>query len=93
MWEAFTGALGLTGTATAGDAARLAIDGLAAADGLVEFVHAPSFLGVRTGDGIYMLIHGYRDVVVVEYHDFTLGADGAATERAWRGWLARSFGG
>jgi uncharacterized protein YndB with AHSA1/START domain len=93
VWEAFTGALGLTGTATAGDAARLAIDGLAAADGVVEFVHPPSFLGVRTGDGIYMLIHGYRDVVVVEYHDFTLGADGAATDRAWQGWLARSFGG
>jgi uncharacterized protein YndB with AHSA1/START domain len=93
VWAAFTRALGLTDTVRDGDAVRLAVDGLPPADGVVELVHHPSFLGVRTGDGIYMLIHGYRDVVVVEYHDFGGGTDRATAERAWRSWLAGSFGG
>jgi uncharacterized protein YndB with AHSA1/START domain len=93
VWGAFRDALGLTGTAAEGDPVRLAVDGLAPADGVVEFTHYPSFLGVRTADGLYMFIHGYRDAVVVEYHDFTEGVDGPATERAWRNWLSKSFGG
>ncbi|HEY2947421.1 MAG TPA: SRPBCC domain-containing protein [Micromonosporaceae bacterium] len=90
VWTAFKDALGLTGTVTAGDKVRLAVDGLEPTDGVVEFVHHPSFLGVRTGDGLYMFVYG-RDVVVVEYHDFTEDVDGPAIERAWRTWLSRSF--
>jgi uncharacterized protein YndB with AHSA1/START domain len=88
VWAAFQGALGLTGTVAAGDKVRVAVDGLTPADGVVEFVHYPSFLGVRTAEGLYMFIHGWQHAVVVAYHSF--GADSGAeqTEQAWQSWLA-----
>ncbi|HEY3009162.1 MAG TPA: SRPBCC domain-containing protein [Micromonosporaceae bacterium] len=93
VWRAFTDALGRTGTVAEGDEVRLAVDGLEATDGVVEFVHHPSFLGVRTEDGLYLFVYGYRDTVVLEYHGFAEDVDGPATERAWRTWLSTSFGG
>lgn len=44
-------------------------------------------MGVRTGDGVYTLMHGYRDTVVVDYHGFSTNVDASTIERAWRGWL------
>ncbi len=88
VWAAFKDALGLTGTVAPGDPVRLAVDRPEPVDGVVEFAREPGFLGVRTADSLYMFVHGYRDAVVVERHDFTGESDGKPAEHAWRSWLA-----
>jgi uncharacterized protein YndB with AHSA1/START domain len=90
-WAAFTEAFGLAGTATSGDKGRLTVDGLGPVDAVVEFAASPDFLGVRAGDGIYMLIHGYGDTVVVERHDFASDVNGEELENAWKSWFTRTF--
>ncbi|GLW98156.1 SRPBCC domain-containing protein [Microtetraspora sp. NBRC 16547] len=92
VWSAFKDVLGLTGAQVAeGDPVRLAVEGLAPAEGVVEFVRQPSFLGVRTDEGIYMFIHGHEGAVVVEQHDFSGSVDGKELDAAWQAWLTRSF--
>jgi uncharacterized protein YndB with AHSA1/START domain len=91
VWTAFKGALGLTGSVGEGDPVRLEVDGLGPVQGVVQFADAPTFLGVRTSDGLYVLIHGAEGGVVVEYHDFSGEVDRKEIERAWQAWLARSF--
>jgi hypothetical protein len=46
---------------------------------------------VRTDDGIYMFVHGYRDAPIVEYHCFAPDVDGDQLDKAWEYWLDRSF--
>lgn len=88
MWERFAHVCGVTGEAAVGDGARLDPHphALAPIDGVVEIATHPHFLGVRTRDGLHTLIHGYNDMVVVEYTDFG-GADLADIEDAWQSWL------
>lgn len=86
--RAFASALGLSGEIAEGAAVRLSVDGVAPADGVVAFTSAGS-VGVRTGDVLYTLMHGWMDTVVVESHDFA--AEGDIAEDAWRSWLDRSF--
>jgi hypothetical protein len=50
-----------------------------------------SFLGVRTGDGLYRIIHGFEGSVGLGHHIFTEGLDQEETEAAWRSWLTRVF--
>ena len=50
--------------------ARLSVPRGMSADGTVEFVVSPSFVGMRTGDAMYMLIHGYNDMVFATAHYF-----------------------
>ncbi len=91
VWAAFKGALGLTGTVAEGDPVRLEVEGLTSVEGVVEFVDAPTFLGVRTSDGLYVLIHGLGGTVVVEYHSYLGEVDPHGIEGAWQAWLARSL--
>jgi uncharacterized protein YndB with AHSA1/START domain len=90
VWTEFIEAFGVTG-----DRARLQIDGLDPVDGTVDFASEPTYLEVRTANGLYSLIHGYRDTVVVQYHGFSGGSaepvDDKAIESAWQGWLATAF--
>jgi hypothetical protein len=88
VWRAFGEALGIGDAPQVGDRARVAIDGLAPVDGVVDYVRRPTYVGVRAGDGMYTLMHGYRDTLVVEYHGFSGGVDASAIERAWQAWLA-----
>lgn len=87
VWTAFKEALGLDGTVATGDPVRLSVDRAEPVGGVVEFVHAPAFLGVRTDDSLYMFVHGYRDAVVVQRHAFTDDVDEKETEHAWHSWL------
>jgi uncharacterized protein YndB with AHSA1/START domain len=89
-WSAFAGALDVTGPVREGDAVRLTVDGLPAADGSVVLANSQA-IGVRTGDGLYTLIYG-QDTVVVEHHNFAPGADQQRSEAAWQAWLTRAFG-
>jgi uncharacterized protein YndB with AHSA1/START domain len=88
--EAFEDLLGVTGKVTEGDKVRLALEGLPPVDGVVDYAIEP-FLGVRTATGLYRFMHGYRDTVVVELHDFSDDVDAERTEQAWQAWLTRSF--
>jgi uncharacterized protein YndB with AHSA1/START domain len=91
VWGAFTSAAGLSGAIEVGAPARIAVDGLPATDGVVAFAGAPRWLGVRTDDGIYMFVHGYRDAPIVEYHCFAPDVDAEQVDKAWEYWLDRSF--
>jgi uncharacterized protein YndB with AHSA1/START domain len=91
VWGAFTSAAGLSGPVEAGTPARIAVDGLPPADGVVAFADSPRWLGVRTDEGIYMFVHGYRDAPIVEYHCFASDVDRDQLDKAWEYWLDRSF--
>ncbi|MCW3003470.1 MAG: hypothetical protein JWQ20_2768 [Conexibacter sp.] len=85
-------ALGLPSDVAAGDEVRLTPAGLEPIDGVVDYAtHA--FLGVRSADALYR-VYG-RDAwdypVGVAHHLFADGADKAAGEQAWSGWLDEVF--
>jgi uncharacterized protein YndB with AHSA1/START domain len=86
-WSAFQRAFGVSGTVREGDKAQLSVEGLPAEEGVVEIAREPDFLGVRTADGLHVLIHGYDGTVVAEYAGFGAG-DGKAIEAGWQSWLA-----
>jgi len=88
-WAAVRSELGLGDKVAVGDAVRFQIEGLAPAEGVVDYVDMPTFLGVRTGDGLYRFIHSGADrgnVLVVGHHLFG-GAEGEPAEQAWQSWL------
>ncbi|MEP6665427.1 MAG: SRPBCC domain-containing protein [Nocardioidaceae bacterium] len=89
-WDVLKSALCLTETVTAGDPVHLEVHGLEPDDGVVAFVSQPSFLGARTGKGLYMLIQVYGNTVV-EYHSFADDAVTQSFEQAWQDWLQRSL--
>jgi uncharacterized protein YndB with AHSA1/START domain len=91
-WAAFASVLGLTDGIVAGAPVRLGIDPANPVDGVVEFVREPSFIGVRTAGQLYMFVHGYGGMMVVEYHSFEPDADHTALDQAWQSWLAGSLG-
>jgi uncharacterized protein YndB with AHSA1/START domain len=85
-WAAMTAAVGAGPDAAAGQPGRLTVPGIEAADGVVEFVAAPSFVGMRTGDTMYVLIHGYNDMMFATAHYFD-DRDRSAETEAWHAWL------
>jgi uncharacterized protein YndB with AHSA1/START domain len=88
VWSAFLDVFGLTKPE---GVARVAVEGLPPVEGVVEFASEPVYLGVRTPSGMYALIHGYRDAVVVAYHDFGSGLDEGTVAAAWQDWLTSTF--
>lgn len=92
VWKALTGALGLSGPVAEGARARLTLDGLSPAEGVVDYAGLPTFLGVRTDDGLYRFIHSgpsRGNVVVLQHHIFSGDLDDQAAEKAWQSWLGR----
>jgi hypothetical protein len=87
----FRRGLGLPEQVAEGDPVRLTPDGLPPIDGVVDCV-SPSFLGVRSSDGLYRFIRGFEGTVMVGHHVFRDGVDQQEAERAWRSWLTRLFG-
>ena len=69
-----------------GDLARLSVPGIKPVDGTVEFVGSPSFVGMRTDDAMYMLIHGYNDMAFATAHYFD-DRDPSTETEAWQNWL------
>jgi uncharacterized protein YndB with AHSA1/START domain len=91
MWEVLTKEFGLPAKPAEGDRVRLAVAGLPPVEGVIDYVDLPSFLGVRTDDGMYRFIHSGADrgnVIVLGHHVFTEDADEEETERAWQTWLS-----
>jgi uncharacterized protein YndB with AHSA1/START domain len=88
-WEVFRRGLGLAGPVALDDKVRLTPEGLPPIEGVVDYL-SPSFLGVRTGDGLYRFILGFDGTVVLGHHVFS-NVDQNEAEEAWRSWLTRLF--
>jgi uncharacterized protein YndB with AHSA1/START domain len=87
VWEALKRGLGLTGTVREGDKVRFSLD--VPVEGVVDSVLYPSFLGVRSDDGLYRFV-GRGGAIGVGHHVFA-DVDRQETERAWQAWLTRLF--
>ena len=90
VWSAYQSLLGLAGPASDGAAVRVSVPGLQAADGVVAFTHLPTYVGVRTADGIHTLMHA-RGHIFVEYHGFSDEQDETEILAAWQSWLTATF--
>jgi uncharacterized protein YndB with AHSA1/START domain len=86
FWSAVYGRLGLDRQAGVGQQVRAQPEGLAAIDGVVDFV-SDEFLGIRTGHGILRLIHGYDGTSVAEHHIFDEDVAKQETDEDWQKWL------
>jgi uncharacterized protein YndB with AHSA1/START domain len=90
FWAVLKGELGLSGTVAEGDRVRLAPTGLAPVEGVVDYVDFPTFLGVRSSEGMYRFIHSgplRGDAAILGHHIFGAAADQQETEQAWQAWL------
>jgi hypothetical protein len=81
-----TAAAGVSADAADGQPARLSVPGIEPAGGTVDFAGSPSFVGMRTDDAMYMLIHGYNDMVFATAHYFD-DRDPSTETKAWQNWL------
>ena len=85
-WAAMTSALGVGADAADGQSARLSVPGIEPVGGTVESVVGRSFVGMRTDDAMYTLIHGYNGMVFATAHYFD-DRDRSAETQAWQSWL------
>jgi len=69
---------------------RYTLGDSAPVEGVVDPVLFPSFLGVRTSDGLYRFV-GRGGAVGVGHHIFADDVDRTAGEQAWQSWLNRVF--
>lgn len=90
-WPAFASVLGVRGELTEGAAVSIALPGLPVDEGVVAFAKEPAYVGVRTADGMYVLMHGYLHGVFVEYHGFGEIDDEERIQSAWQSWLSTAF--
>jgi uncharacterized protein YndB with AHSA1/START domain len=89
-WEVFRRGLGLPGPVALGDQVHLTPEGLPPLEGVVDYL-SPSFLGVRTDDGLYRFMHTFDASAGLGHHIFVDGLDQEATEQAWASWLTKLF--
>jgi len=87
-WSALRGELGLENRPTAGDKARVALDGPGPVEGVVYHV-SPQTLGIRAADGLYRFVRGLGGSIIAMHHLFSPSADAAGAQQAWSSWLAR----
>jgi uncharacterized protein YndB with AHSA1/START domain len=90
VWAVLKRELGLAETVAEGDRVGLNAAGLPAIEGVVDYAGLPTFLGVRTPDGLYRFIHSGSargNVVVLGHHVFSADIDEKTTEQAWQTWL------
>ena len=52
----------------------------------MEFVRGRSFVGMRADDAVYVLIHGYNDMMFATAHYFD-DRDRSGETEAWQAWL------
>jgi uncharacterized protein YndB with AHSA1/START domain len=89
VWDGLRRGLGLSGEVREGDKVTFALAGAGPVDGVVDSVLFPSFLGVRTDDGLYRFV-GRGGAIGVGHHIFT-DVDADAAEQAWLDWLTRLY--
>ena len=92
-WTLLMVGLGLTEPLAAGDAVRMAPDGMAPIDGVVDYAQpGRQFLGVRGPEGLYRF-HGGGPQIGIGHHLFAEGTDAEAAAGAWQAWVNRVFSG
>jgi uncharacterized protein YndB with AHSA1/START domain len=91
-WGTYYRGFGLDGAVAMDQHVRLTPKGLPELDGVVDCL-TPSFLGVRTDDGMYRFWFVWNDSVGMGHHIFQEGLDQGETERAWADWLNDLFAG
>jgi uncharacterized protein YndB with AHSA1/START domain len=91
VWPAFAAVLGVTGELKEGAPVSVTVPGLPVDDGVVAFTKDQVYVGVRTPDGMYVLMHGYRHGVFVSYHSYDKVTDEQEIESAWQSWLTTAF--
>lgn len=90
VWAAVTRALGLDGPVAEGQPARLAVDGLPPIEGVVDLACLPTYVGVRTADGLYRFLYSGAergDALVLGHHVFAADQDPVRAEQAWQSWV------
>lgn len=90
VWDGLKRGLDLSGTVNENDPAQFALPGAAPVQGIVDSVLYPSFLGMRTNDGLYRFV-GRNGEVGVGHHIFA-DVDQKEAEQAWQSWLTQTFG-
>jgi hypothetical protein len=78
--------MGLAGPPTVGDRVRFAPAGLAAIDGVVDFVN-PDAIGVRTDDALYRFVRSLFGPVLAQHHLFFADVNAHQVREAWQHWL------
>jgi uncharacterized protein YndB with AHSA1/START domain len=91
-WQTYYEALGIDGPVAMDEHVRLTPEGLPELEGVVD-CRTPSFLGVRTDDGMYRFWYVWNDSVGMGHHIFREGLDQRDTERAWSDWMNDTFAG
>jgi uncharacterized protein YndB with AHSA1/START domain len=86
-WAALTAAFGAGAEAADGQAARLSVPGVEPVEGTIGFVVAPSVVGMRTADAMYLLLQGPNGMVAATAQYFD-DRDRSAETEAWQHWLA-----
>jgi uncharacterized protein YndB with AHSA1/START domain len=84
------GALGLPGSAAAGDRVRFTAAETGPVDGVLYFTNANT-IGVRTPSAFYRFLRGFGKPVVASDQLFAPDANPQHAERAWESWLARTL--
>lgn len=95
VWAVLGSELALGGgSISEGDEVRLEVEGLTPLVGVVDYVDLPTFLGVRTSEGLYRFIHSgplRGDVLVMGHHIFSDDVEEEEAEQAWQSWVNRLF--
>jgi uncharacterized protein YndB with AHSA1/START domain len=84
-------AMGAGDDPAVGDRVRFTPAGLAAVDGVVDFVN-PDAIGIRTDDALYRFICGFFGPIEAQHHIFRADVDPQRTGQAWQDWLGRVLG-
>jgi uncharacterized protein YndB with AHSA1/START domain len=93
-WAVIKSELNLDGEIAAGDRVHLTIEGTAPVEGVVDYAGLPTFIGVRTADGLYRFIHSgplRGNVVVLGHHIYAADPDRQRAQQAWQSWLDGLF--
>jgi uncharacterized protein YndB with AHSA1/START domain len=89
VWEGLKRGLSLTAEVREGDAVRLTLPDGAQLTGVADVVLRPSFLGVRSDDGLYRFV-GRGGMVLAGHHVFG-DVDAKQAEDAWQTWLTNLY--
>jgi hypothetical protein len=93
-WAVIKSELGLDGEIAVGDRVHLTIEGAAPVEGVVDYAGLPTFIGVRSADGLYRFIHSgplRGNVVVLGHHIYSADVDRQEAQQAWQSWLDGVF--
>jgi uncharacterized protein YndB with AHSA1/START domain len=89
VWPVLGRALGRPAAAGEGDSVRIPLPSGETVDGIVYFVNSDT-VGVRTSDGLYRFLRGFRGPLIAGHHLFG-EVDTKQSETAWQAWLTEVF--